>query len=449
MTADLFAHDASYRAFDEFDTWTSIRVAEEVWNRYYDRLRKTRESEENLIDPESELKRSFLAAAVNTGAIEGLHNADRGLTLSVIEHAIDWEQHVRRAEGEEAEAHVRAGLEAFDLALDIATRKQEVSEALIRRLHQVACAAQATVTVVTSVGKQQQTLLRGQYKTLPNHVLQLDGSVHAYCPVDSVPVQMARLVNELRSSEFSNAHPVIQAAFTHHALTNVHPFQDGNGRVARVLASIYLLRAGSIPLVIYPDQAVGYIGAIEKADEGDKRPFVDFIFDRAVDMLAFTADMISGDRPLEAVLPATRVPPSAVEAGTRLSDLIDRELRHQVADVVVSDGVEIGVETMGYSYGARDSTGRRSILHTHPMVRVSVKHYGLDINRWFPVFASLDPGARYPVAIEVNAGEDILEFRLDELHPEVTTAAMLKLGAFLRRVLTELLNQLKAELDRR
>ena len=445
----LSVHDANYRPFDGFQVWTGTRIAKDVWDRYYYRLQTTRESVQTATDPQFELNRSLLAAAVNTGAIEGLHNADRGLTLTAIEHAIDWGQYVRRAEGEEAEAHVRAGLEAFDLALDVATKKQEISEALIRHLHEVACAAQETVTVTTSVGVQEQTLLKGQYKTLPNHVLQADGSIHAYCPVDSVPVQMARLVNELRSPVFLDGHPVLQAAFAHHALTNIHPFQDGNGRVARVLSSVYLLRTASIPLVIYPDQTVGYFGSLEEADRGEHRPFVDFIFDRAVDMLAFTADMISGDGPLEAVLPMTRVPPSAVEAGTRLSDLIDRELRQQVADVVVSDGVEIGVETMGFSHGARDQIGRRTILHTHPMVRVSVRQYGLDINRWFPVFASLDASAHFPVAIEVDARDDMLEFRLDELHPEVTTAAMLKLGAFLRRVLADLLNQLEAELDKR
>lgn len=442
-------HDASYRPFDRFQTWTGTRIAKDVWDRYYHRLQRTRVSVQTATYRQSELERSLLAAAVNTGAIEGLHNADRGLTLTVVKHAIDWGQHVRRAEGEKAEAHVRAGLAAFDLALDVATRKQEVSETLIRQLHEVACAAQAMVTVTTSVGEQQQALVKGQYKTLPNHVLQADGSIHAYCPVDSVPVHMARLVDELRSPAFLAGHPVLQAAFTHHALTNIHPFQDGNGRVARALASVYLLRAASIPLVIYPDQTVGYFRSLKEADEGEPGNFVDFVFDRAVDMLAFSADMISGDRPMEAVLPATRVPPSAVEAGTRLSDLVERELRAQVEGITVSEGVEVRVETMGYPHGARDRDGRRTTLHSHPMVKVAIQQYGLEIDRWFPVYASVDESAHFPLAIGVNASDDMLEFRLDELHPEVTTAAVLKLGALLRRVLADLLTQLEAELDKR
>lgn len=340
-------------------------------------------------------------------------------------------------------------MEAFDLGLDAATNQVEISEAWIRYLHEVACAAQDTVTVTTPVGEQRQSLLKGEYKTLPNHVLQPDGSVHAYCPVGLVPTQMARLVRELRSAEFLIAHPTAQAAFAHHALTNVHPFQDGNGRVARVLASVFLLRACSIPLVIYPDQAVSYFQALAKGDKGEKHPFLNFVFDRSIDMLAFTADLILGDRPMEAVLPVTRVPPSAVEAGTRLSDLAERELREEVEGIVASEGVEIAVSTMGFTTGARDQEGRRTILGQHPMVEVSVEQYGLKIHRWLPVFVSLDEGAHFPMAVSVGGTPDALEFRLDEIRPEVTTAATVKLDAFVHRVMADLLNELDAELDRR
>lgn len=125
------------------------------------------------------------------------------------------------------------------------------------------------------------------YKAQPNHVVQADGSSHAYAPVDDTPGEMHRLVSELRSTEFASAHPLLQASFAHHALAAVHPFSDGNGRVARVLASVYLLRAVSVPLVVFADQRGLYLQALAAADEGRLSAFVDFIEERAVDAIRF------------------------------------------------------------------------------------------------------------------------------------------------------------------
>src|SRR5438876_1237932 len=82
------------------------------------------------------------------------------------------------------------------------------------------------------------------------HVQLPDGSLHVYAPVDQTRDEMARLVRELNSGEFAGAHPIIQAAYAHHAFVSIHPFSDGNGRVARALASVYLYRSARIPLLL-------------------------------------------------------------------------------------------------------------------------------------------------------------------------------------------------------
>jgi len=63
--------------------------------------------------------------------------------------------------------------------------------------------------------------------------------------------------------------PEVEAAWLHHRFTQIHPFQDGNGRVARCLATLVLIRAGRFPLVVNRDQWVEYIAALEEADAGD------------------------------------------------------------------------------------------------------------------------------------------------------------------------------------
>lgn len=66
----------------------------------------------------------------------------------------------------------------------------------------------------------------------------------------------------------------VEAAWVHHRFTQIHPFQDGNGRVARALASLVFLRANWFPLVINRDMRAQYIAALENADAGDLGPLV-------------------------------------------------------------------------------------------------------------------------------------------------------------------------------
>jgi hypothetical protein len=63
--------------------------------------------------------------------------------------------------------------------------------------------------------------------------------------------------------------PIIVAAWFHHRFTQIHPYQDGNGRVARALTTLILLRADLLPLVIDRNLRIDYIKALEAADAGD------------------------------------------------------------------------------------------------------------------------------------------------------------------------------------
>lgn len=70
-------------------------------------------------------------------------------------------------------------------------------------------------------------------------------------------------------STYSGDDPVIVASWLHHRLTQIHPYQDGNGRVARALTTMVLLQADLLPLVLDRDLRVEYITALESADLGE------------------------------------------------------------------------------------------------------------------------------------------------------------------------------------
>ena len=68
----------------------------------------------------------------------------------------------------------------------------------------------------------------------------------------------------------------IQAAWLHHAFTQIHPFQDGNGRVARALSSLVLVKSGLFPFVVFREERGRYISCLEAADRGDLTGLIEF-----------------------------------------------------------------------------------------------------------------------------------------------------------------------------
>jgi hypothetical protein len=115
---------------------------------------------------------------------------------------------------------------------------------------------------------------------------------------------MEKLVDLFNSH--TNVPPEINAAWLHHRFTQIHPFQDGNGRVARALATIVFLQAGWFPIVINRDLRSEYLDALESADSGNLSNLVALFgqnakkaFSRA---LTLSEDILQDEKALPAVV---------------------------------------------------------------------------------------------------------------------------------------------------
>lgn len=118
----------------------------------------------------------------------------------------------------------------------------------------------------------------GKYKTSQNRIL---GSRLKTTPPYQVPEEMRHLVKAINRNPYKyNA--IELAAYVHHELVRIHPFLDGNGRAARLLANLILLRKGYPPNIILNKDRKKYFDSLEKAHFGDLKVFMNF-FARGVE----------------------------------------------------------------------------------------------------------------------------------------------------------------------
>jgi Fic family protein len=283
--------DASYRPFAAFSSWGRLgEMQRDLWSRFSAEL-----EERKRLAAQEQVERAVMvavrAAAIDTGAIEGLYQVDRGFTMSVAVQAFAWE-HALAERGEGVRELFEAQLSAYEFVIGSVTGRMPVSEAWLRSLHECICSPQKTYRVLTEHGWQDQDLPLGRYKETPNHVLLADGTFHAYAPVAYVVPEMHRFMEELRSQSLEGAHPVEQAAYAHYALTAIHPFADGNGRVARALASLFLYRSVKTPLVIFAHQRPQYLDSLEQVDRGNAVPWLVFVADRSIDTMQLVTESL-------------------------------------------------------------------------------------------------------------------------------------------------------------
>jgi len=108
----------------------------------------------------------------------------------------------------------------------------------------------------------------------------ISGSRYAVASVSKIPAEMQKLVKWYNENE-KKLHPVELAATLHQRFVYIHPFVDGNGRVARLLMNLALLRNGYTIAIIPAILRHEYIYSLETAHT---RPevFTDFIADRVI-----------------------------------------------------------------------------------------------------------------------------------------------------------------------
>ncbi len=221
--------------------------------------------------------------AIETGIIEGIYDIDRSLTQTLVENGLVADLIDRGSTNRDPQDLVRVLRDhqsAAEFVIEHIRRQHPFSKFYIQQLHQILTRNQPTYTAINQFGTRFETPLdHGGFKTQPNNPTRSDGLIHEYCPPIQVDSELDNLVNwynELQQPD-TEYHPLLVGAWLHHRFTQIHPFQDGNGRVARALLTWHLAKEEFLPVVISRDERTQYIESLESADSESLAPFVDLI----------------------------------------------------------------------------------------------------------------------------------------------------------------------------
>lgn len=169
---------------------------------------------------------------------------------------------------------------AYELVKEWASESDKIlTEADIRNLNKIILVRPFWKEAITADGQPTRKLIKiGEYKEQPNSVRLSTGEIFHYASPADVPVLMHELIEWLRNEdEKKELHPAVLASLFHYRFVRIHPFDDGNGRLARLLMNYVLLKNNLPPVIIKSADKRNYLFALNQADAGDIKAFTEYI----------------------------------------------------------------------------------------------------------------------------------------------------------------------------
>lgn len=209
----------------------------------------------------------------HSNAVEG-NSLTLGETRSLILHGLT-------AHGKPMRDHL--DIEGHDEAIkameDAVRRNESLNEVFIRNLHKVLLKEPYENDAITPDGQPvKRRIAVGEYKTQPNNVRTSTGEIYYFTPPDQMKSAMSDLIDWYRRQEDEGEHPIVIAATFHYRFIRIHPFDDGNGRMARLLMNMILIKYGYTVAVVPVEERGQYIGMLEQADKTeDLAEFITYI----------------------------------------------------------------------------------------------------------------------------------------------------------------------------
>ncbi len=262
-----------------YDNWLTAKTSKlddlaPSWFKKREHLKEGSKEYEEFVN---RLKRQH---AIETGIVEKLYDLKEGITQTFIKEGFV-ESYLQHGDTnippKQLIAYLQDHFEAIDFVFDVVKQDRQITKGFILELHQLITQHQDTTDAIDSLGNLVKIkLLKGEFKKHENNPKRADGTIFLYCPPLQVESEIDKLISILDDLESNKTKPIITASWVHHAFTQIHPFQDGNGRLARLLASLILIKHGLFPFTVKGTEKKKYIDSLELADKNEPQTLVDY-----------------------------------------------------------------------------------------------------------------------------------------------------------------------------
>ncbi|MBP1594078.1 MAG: ibpA [Bacteroidetes bacterium] len=207
-------------------------------------------------------------------------------------------------------------MRAHDVGFNIITQEAKdierpLSEAFIRELNKTILVRPFWKDAVTDAGQPTRMEVKiGEYKSRPNHVQTATGEIFYYATPEETPIMMKELVEWYNDeADKKQLSPIELAALLHYRYIRIHPFEDGNGRIARLLVNYVLIRNNYPPIIIQSKDKDNYLRILHQCDvavgltasEGASatidgiRPFVEYMNEQLEHSLILSVKAAKGE----------------------------------------------------------------------------------------------------------------------------------------------------------
>ncbi|MFH0973558.1 MAG: Fic family protein [Candidatus Micrarchaeota archaeon] len=133
---------------------------------------------------------------------------------------------------------------------------------------------------------------------------------------EKVPALMTEFAASFKTEPKDLLASIEFSAFAHFKLVDIHPFIDGNGRAARLLMNLFLMRHGFPPAVILKNDRPRYYASLDAAHKGDLQPFVELVarsVERSLDLYLEVLEIPSKKTDLISLAEAAKLTPYSQE----------------------------------------------------------------------------------------------------------------------------------------
>ena len=187
--------------------------------------------------------------------------------------------------------------EAVKWVIEVVKGQRPLTESFIRQIHELLLKEPYEVDAITPDGQPTKKIIKvGKYKTTTNHVKTRTGEIFRFATPEETPALMNDLIYWYREKiEENNVNAIIVATQFHYKFIRIHPFDDGNGRTARILMNFILMRYGYSPVVIKTEDKQNYFAALRQADAGIMKPFIDYIASNLISSMELMIKGLKGE----------------------------------------------------------------------------------------------------------------------------------------------------------